>query len=128
MSYLIDPFLRCWDKESVLLNFHKEDAETILRIPLSRSHIQDSVMWLHTQDGTYPVKSGYHVAYEILKIEKNWAESSHSPLSNKVWERKWKLRILNKIKVLAWRIVLNILPTRDNLCRRKIVADNTCEL
>ena len=27
-----------------------------------------------------------------------------------------------------WRAGLNILPTRDNLCKRKIVADNTCEL
>lgn len=71
VSNLIDPFLRCWDKESVLLNFHKEDVEAILRIPWSLRHIQDSVIWLHTQDGTYTIKLGNHVAFEILKIEKN---------------------------------------------------------
>lgn len=111
-----------------MLNFHKQDAEAILRIPLSRRHIQDSVMWLHTQDGTYTIKSSYHVAVEILKIEKNWTESSCSPPSNNVWERIWKLRIPNKIKVFSWRANLNILPTRDNLCKRKIMADNICEL
>ena len=125
---LIDPFLRCWDRDSVLQIFQKEDAEAILRIPLSRRHIPDSVMWPHTKDGIYTVKSGYHVATELLKIEKNWAEGSSRSPSNKVWERIWKLRIHNKIKVFAWRAGLNILPTLDNLCKRKIVADNTCEL
>ena len=84
VSDLIDPILRCRDRESVLRNLHKEDAEAILRIPLSHRHIQDSVMWLYTQDGTYIVKSGYHVASEILKIKKSWTESSCSPSSNKV--------------------------------------------
>ena len=98
---LIDPFLRCWDRESVSQNFHKEDADAILRIPLSRRQIPDSVMWLHIKDGSYTVKSGYHVATVLLKIEKNWAEGSSSSLSNKVWERLWKLRIPNKTKVFA---------------------------
>ena len=30
--------------------------------------------------------------------------------------------------MFAWRAGLNILPTRENLCKHKIVADNTCEL
>ena len=30
--------------------------------------------------------------------------------------------------MFSWRASLNILPTRDNLCKRKIMADNTCEL
>lgn len=68
------------------------------------------------------------MAFEILNAEKNWAKSSSSPPSNKVWGRIWKLRIPNKIKVFAWRVGLNILPTWDNLYRRKIMDDNTCEL
>ena len=78
---------------------------------MSRRQIPDSVMWLHTKDGSYTEKSGYHVATELLKIEKNLAEGSSSSPSNKVWERLWKLRIPNKIKVFAWRAGLNILPT-----------------
>ena len=84
VSDLIDPFLRCWDRDSVLQIFQKEDAEEILRIPLSRRNIPDSVMWPHTKDGIYTVKSGYHVAIELLKIEKNWAEGSSSSPSNRV--------------------------------------------
>lgn len=87
VSDLIDPNTRCWDREYVLLNFQKEDAEAILRIPLSRRHIKDAVMWLHTQKGNYTVKSGYHVAAQLVKEEKNWAESFRGLRSNKVWEK-----------------------------------------
>lgn len=87
MSDLIDPNTRCSDREYVLLNFQKEDAEAILRIPLSRRHIKDSVTWLYTQKGNYTVKSGYHVATQVVKEEKNWAESSRGLRSNKVWEK-----------------------------------------
>ena len=38
----------------------------------------------------------------------------------------WKLKIPNKIKVLGWRSYLNILPTRENLARRRIVEDARC--
>ena len=112
----------------MLLNFQKEDAEAILRIPLSRRHIKDSVMWLHTQKGTYTVNSSYHVAAQLVKEEKNWVESSRGSPSNKVWENLWKLRIPNKIKVFAWRVGLNILPYKENLFRSKIAADDTCTL
>ena len=112
----------------MLLNFQKEDAEAILRIPLSRRHIKDSVMWLHTQKGTYTVNSSYHVAAQLVKEEKNWVESSRGSPSNKVWENLWKLRIPNKIKVFAWRAGLNILPSKENLFRHKIAADDTCTL
>lgn len=112
MSDLIDPNTRCWDREYVLLNFQKEDAEAILRRPLSCRHIKDSVMWLHTQKGNYTVKLGYHVATQLVKEEKNWAESSRGLRSNKMWEKLWKPRIPSKIKVFAWRAALNILPSR----------------
>ena len=86
ISEFIDPSTRCWDREYVLLNFQKEDAEAILRIPLSHRHIKDSVMWLHTQKGTYTIKLTYHVAAQLVK-EQNWAKSSKGSPSNKEWEK-----------------------------------------
>ncbi|KAK9996960.1 hypothetical protein SO802_021646 [Lithocarpus litseifolius] len=83
VSDFIDPSTRCWDREYVLLNFQQEDAEAILRIPLSRGHIKDSVLWLHTHEGTYTVKLGYHVAAQLVKEEKNWAKSSRGSPSIK---------------------------------------------
>lgn len=36
--------------------------------------------------------------------------------------------MLNKIKIFGWRACQNILPTRDNLARRKIIEDDKCLL
>ena len=34
----------------------------------------------------------------------------------------------NKIKVFGWRACRNILPTRVNLLRKRIIEDNRCEV
>lgn len=121
----MDPELRCWNRELIMTKFHKEDVEAILRIPLSRRQVVDSVMWLHTTIGIYSVKSGYYVATQILK-EADWAESSRGHRGNKVWAKLWKLKVPNKIKVFGWRACQNILPTQENLVHRRIMVDNTC--
>ena len=38
----------------------------------------------------------------------------------------WKLKIPTKIKVFGWRACLDILPTRENLARRRINEDVGC--
>ena len=114
VSELMDPELRCWNRELIMTKFHKEDAKAILRIPLSRRQIVDSVMWLHTTRGIYSVKLGYYMATQMLR-EADWAESSRGHSGTKVWEKLWKLKVPNKIKVFGWRACQNILPTRENL-------------
>ena len=44
-----------------------------------------------------------------------------------VWKTLWKLKVLNKIKVFGWLACRSILPTRVNLSRKQIIADNRCE-
>ena len=41
-----------------------------------------------------------------------------------MWEKLWKLRIPNKIKVFAWIAGLNILPSKEILFRCKIASDD----
>ena len=55
--------------------FIKDDAEAILRIPLSHRAVVDSIIWLPNKNGGYSVKSGYHVTKQILRQD-DWAESS----------------------------------------------------
>ena len=35
----------------------------------------DAMIWLHTKNGEYMVRSGYHIAQLILKQEKDFEES-----------------------------------------------------
>ena len=79
VSDLIDSDFKRWRSELIIANFHKDDAEAILRIPLSHRAVLDSIIWLPNKNGRYPVKSGYHVAKQILRQD-DWAESSSGPI------------------------------------------------
>ena len=43
-----------------------------------------------------------------------------------MWNALWKLHIPNKIKVFGWRACQEILPTRLNLVKRRIIHDSVC--
>ena len=45
-----------------------------------------------------------------------------------MWAAIWKLQIPNKIKVFGWRACHDILPTRGNLKKKRILLDELCPL
>ena len=108
-----------------MASFHREDAlqnSTKSR----RTDLSDSVVWLNNKNGMYSVRSGYHVARKILR-EENWVESSRGPVGQQEWRNLWKLVVSNKIKVFGWRACQEILQTRVNFARRRIILDNVCQ-
>lgn len=40
----------------------------------------------------------------------------------------WKMPIPPKIKMLLWRAVREVLPTKCNLLRRKVMCENCCPM
>ena len=127
VSDLINQEQKMWYSEIIRANFHKEDADAILKIPLSHRQASDMILWLHTKKGVYSVKSGYHVARQLKKME-SWAEASAGPIGVQVWSKLWMLNVPKKIKVFGWRACQNILPTRANLRRRKVMDEDVCML
>lgn len=123
---LIDPNLHCWKRDFIMTRFSKEEAEAICRIPLSRKDVSDLVVWLHNRNKMYSVKSRYHVARKVMRTD-DWVECSRGLGGQQVWKRLWQLEVPNKIKVFGWRACHNILPTRVNLIRRRIISDNICQ-
>lgn len=83
-----------------MAHFHKDDADAILRLPLSHRHVPNAIFWLHNKKGVYTVKSSYHVARQALKTE-DWAKSSSGPIGYQVWPKLWKLHVPNKLKVFG---------------------------
>ncbi|XVF30349.1 hypothetical protein REPUB_Repub16aG0049500 [Reevesia pubescens] len=45
-----------------------------------------------------------------------------------MWKLLWKLKTLPNIRIYMWRLVMNILPTLDNLQSRGIIVDNICRV
>lgn len=104
------------------------EGKAILHIFLSRRTIPDSILWLPNEIGVYSIKSSYNTA-KMLSIEVNsLEESSRSKNRCMIWPKLWKLHTPNKIKVFGWRVCQDIMPTRENLVRRRIIKDGTYEL
>ncbi|XP_075674939.1 uncharacterized protein LOC142644147 [Castanea sativa] len=124
---LINPELNIWKYENIMAIFHRDEAEAICQIPLSKRNVPDSVFWLHNSRGLFTVKSAYHVARRLL-TDAYWGGSSRECAAANVWTAIWKLRLPNKIKVFAWRACHEILPTAANLTRRKVITEDKCSV
>ena len=108
--------------------FSRDDTEAIIRIPLSRRDVPDTVVWLPNKDGVYSVRLGYGIARLLSKETNGMEESSSGQNRGLIWKRLWKLHLPNKIKIFGWRACHDILPTKENLARRRITRDSVCEL
>ena len=126
VSNLVDWQIHQWDKERIMAILHQFDADAILQVPLSRRVVQDVLMWSFAKKGRYTVRSGYFVAKQLRKDGSNDRESSEHRVARSLWSRLWKAAIPNKIKIFSWRAYLNILPTQDNLIRRRVVECARC--
>ncbi|KAK9995675.1 hypothetical protein SO802_020361 [Lithocarpus litseifolius] len=102
--------------------FCTEEAAAICKIPLSGRNIVDSVVWLHTKNGKYSVKFGYHVARKVMRND-DGVGSLVGVGGQQIWKKIWQLHVPNKIKIYEWRACQDILPSRVNLVQRKIVTE-----
>lgn len=83
---------------------------------------------MYNKNGPYSVKSGYHIARLISK-EDNWMVEGLEPMvGGQVWGKLWKLHVPNKIKVFGWRACQDILPTRQNLVKRRVIENGICSI
>ena len=74
------------------------------------------------------MKLGYHIARLISKVDNGMGESSEQMAGGQVWRKLWKLHVSNKIKVFGWRACQDILPTRENLVKRRVIEDGNCSI
>jgi ribonuclease HI len=124
VSHLIDERDHVWKPGLLNRIFSAEERELIYSIPISTTEQEDRQIWRGNARGTFSVKSAYY-------IQKEWelsqgAESSTQGRHSKIWKKLWKLQLPNVEKLCFWRACQNILPTRENLCRRKVITDPSC--
>ncbi|KAH9668523.1 reverse transcriptase domain-containing protein [Citrus sinensis] len=112
-----------WNEAKLKHHFCEEDTEAMLKISLPPSHKEDSLLWHFDKKGEYTVKSGYQVALK-LKFPNQASSSASSPQR---WNNLWSLNLLEKIKIFMWRASKNLLPTAENLWKRKCLQDPICK-
>ena len=127
VAELINQHLHAWRSDFIMDMFEKEDAKAICRIQLSRRYVEDFLIWKHQRKGIFTIKSAYKVSKEVLRGGRV-AKSSRGGIGKGVWSALWKLRIPNKIRVFRWRACNEILPTKLNLSKRRVIEDAMCPI
>ncbi|KAH9723192.1 reverse transcriptase domain-containing protein [Citrus sinensis] len=112
-----------WDEIKLRQHFMDVDTVEILKIPLPAEKEEDEVLWHYDKRGNYSVKSGYQLA-----LRSKFPDStSCTEASHKYWSSLWTLELPEKLKIFMWRASNNLLPSAENLWKRKVVEEPTCK-
>ena len=116
-----------WNIQLVTDLLNQADANYALSIRPSKTGNPDTLVWSYTKDGNYSVKTGYHLQ---CQMEDQDSQIDQVPIPEEV--RKccsniWKLKIPPRLKTFWWRVAHNSLAVMDNMRKRGIVIDNTCQ-
>ena len=123
VACLIDETSRKWIPKLVRDIFIEEDAIIVKAIDLSRTSKSDKLIWGEQETGIFTVKSAYYIANRILGREVNSQDQM-----NKVWRLIWMANVIPKVKVFAWLVVQNIIPTCTGLQKRGLEVENRCSV
>jgi hypothetical protein len=74
----------------------------------------------------FSVKSAYYLAKELEG--RRAPEGSMQVKECATWKQLWSFQVPNATKNFFWRACHNLLPTKDNLLRRKMVDDPYCPI
>ena len=77
----IDENSKWWKLDLVKSLFLHSEAKEILKIPLSHSLPEDSLIWLGNKKGSFTVKSAYYVAKEFVESGATGESSSNHQAS-----------------------------------------------
>lgn len=126
MFELIDRDTLWWNKGLLDELFISDEVKAILFIPLSCTSQNDRLIWRGTMKCIFSARSAYHLAKEGEAMLQ--AECSEKGELSDLWRSLWKLRVPNVEIFFLWRACNDILPTKANMCKRKVINDPLCPI
>jgi len=94
-------------------------VEAIARIKLPSRSTEDVLAWHAEKTGLFTVRSAYNLALKLKHGETMQSSSSSPEGERKLWSNIWGVDIPPKVKIFAWKLSKNILPTKHNKLKRK---------
>ncbi|KAK6153378.1 hypothetical protein DH2020_013017 [Rehmannia glutinosa] len=125
VSELIDGDRRKWDEVLISRLFNPSEAKSIYSIPICSTRRGDKLVWHHSKDGKYQVKSGYKISKNLKECSDHTSSSSHR--NRRIWKWLWALSVPTKNKVFLWRVCHNIIPTKLALAKRGVGLNPMCQ-
>jgi hypothetical protein len=104
--------------------FGEEEAREICGMTVCPHNRRDQLVWAEGQNDDFIVRSDYHLAKETGFKEEG--RCSNANILKNWWKGVWKIKGASVVKTFIWQACNNILPTKEMLCRRKIVQDPFC--
>lgn len=118
VNELIDQDTSSWNAELIREVFLPHEVETILGLVRSSCLPKDRLFWATSSNGRFLVCSAYTVAMDMKEERLKGVVSDDSRLRH-FWKTLWGLNIPPKVHHFAWRVCKDILPTKENLTRRR---------
>ncbi|KAK2395425.1 hypothetical protein QL285_057163 [Trifolium repens] len=113
-----------WNYDLIDQTFMSFEGELIKQIPLIREVQEDKVMWMHSRDGNYSVKTGYQALSRWRERRKEGP--SDTTYQNKIWSRIWKIHTIPRHQTLLWRILNDTVPVRCELFKKGVHCSIIC--
>ena len=107
--------------------FLPHEAEAILGLVLSSRLPEDRLVWAPSSNGRFSICSDYMIAMDMKEEGLKGAISDGSRLK-RFWKTLWGLAIPPEVRHFAWRVRKDILSTKENLMRRKVLLGGQCEV
>jgi hypothetical protein len=115
-----------WDVPLIKSIFSEDTVDKICSIPINPRFHEDKLIWRGTKNGGFSVRSAYHLEMERRDRDKGSSSSVYSV--SHLWRRLWSLKLPRHILLFLWRACNEILPTKNNLYKRKVVTDQLCPM
>ncbi|KAF2582285.1 hypothetical protein F2Q68_00006611 [Brassica cretica] len=79
----------------------------------------NSYVWLASRSGLYSAKSGYYAAT---------TKDEHTPTANQIlYKTIWNSKVSPKLQLFLWKIVHGTIAIGENLAKRGLLANITCQ-
>lgn len=121
---LIDKQKGEWNEVRIHELFSEMEVAQILSIPLSRGHAQDKMIWGPSKKELFSVRSAYFLQLDRLKNIRG--ECLVGAEMDERWENIWNIEVPSVTKMFLWKVGNSLLPTKENLFKRKVIEDKRC--
>lgn len=127
VSDLMDSNNFSWNFPLIKALFRPDFAIKIIQTPLKWSGGPDALWWPLTKSGDFSVKTGYYEAKKAMQQPERDPTASEG-INKEVWSGIWNAKIPQKIKHFLWKACHNILPVKENLCKKRISQCSLCPI
>lgn len=99
-----------WNKNLIRQLFAKGSTSEILRLPVLRSSLEDQWIWTKEKNEIFPVKF-------LVEVEQRRRALAAQAMDATSWNRVWKLKLQDKLKLMLWKVAAGAIKTKGALGR-----------